>query len=116
MADMAEPLIDPDHDPYLWLEDVDGEESMAWVQERNRRAEAELMDSGFGSLEAELREILDATDRIPGVTRRVPRQVVGRISLVLNVGVVGSARPRCTSLGRFHEMASWGRSSLYSIR
>lgn len=46
----------------------------------------------------------------------VPRQVVGRISLVLNVGVVGSARPRCTSLGRFHEMASWGRSSLYSIR
>ncbi|CAM3666952.1 hypothetical protein BJ976_002191 [Micrococcus flavus] len=46
----------------------------------------------------------------------VPRQVVGRISLVLNVGVVGSARPRCTSLGRFHETASWGRSSLYSIR
>ena len=45
----------------------------------------------------------------------VPRQVVGRISLVLNVGVVGSARPRCTSLGRFHEMASWGLSSLYSI-
>lgn len=50
------------------------------------------------------------------VNEGVPRQVVGRISLVLNVGVVGSARPRCTSLGRFHEMASWGRSSLYSIR
>ena len=50
------------------------------------------------------------------IPKNVPRQVVGRISLVLNVGVVGSARPRCTSLGRFHETASWGRSSLYSIR
>jgi hypothetical protein len=38
--------------------------------------------------------------------RSVPRQVVGRISLVSNVGVVGSARPRCTSLGRFQAMAS----------
>ena len=59
------------------------------------------------------RTFWEATDQVP---RYVPRQVVGRISLVLNVGVVGSARPRCTSLGRFHEMASWGRSSLYSIR
>ena len=68
----------------------------------------------------ELARALDSTP-VPCVSRSslrvcVPRQVVGRISLVLNVGVVGSARPRCTSLGRFHEMASWGRSSLYSIR
>ena len=46
----------------------------------------------------------------------VPRQGVGRISLVSNVGVVGSARPRCTSLGRLKAMASWGRISLYSTR
>ncbi len=46
----------------------------------------------------------------------VPRQGVGRISLVSNVGMVGSARPRCTSLGRFQAMASWGRISLYSAR
>ena len=36
----------------------------------------------------------------------VPCQVVGRVSLVLNVGVSGVASPGCTSLGRFHEMAS----------
>ena len=36
----------------------------------------------------------------------VPRQVVGRISSVSNVGMVGSARPRCTSSGRFQEIAS----------
>lgn len=36
----------------------------------------------------------------------VPRQVVGRISSVSKVGVVGSARPRCTSSGRFQAIAS----------
>ena len=46
----------------------------------------------------------------------VARQVVGRISLLSKVGITGSARPRCTSLGRFQAMASWGRVSLYSMR
>ena len=46
----------------------------------------------------------------------VPRQVVGRFSLISKLGMVGSANPRCTSAGRFHEIASWGRVSLYSIR
>lgn len=36
----------------------------------------------------------------------VPRQVVGRISSVSKVGMAGSARPRCTSSGRFQEIAS----------
>ena len=40
------------------------------------------------------------------VVASVPRQVVGRVSLVLIVGVSGVASPGCTSLGRFHEMAS----------
>ena len=46
----------------------------------------------------------------------VPRQVVGRISSRSKLGMVGSARPRCTSSGRFQEIASCGRVSLYSIR
>ena len=48
--------------------------------------------------------------------KHVPRQVVGRFSLISKLGMVGSANPRCTSAGRFHEIASWGRVSLYSIR
>ncbi|MEV8360061.1 alkaline phosphatase family protein, partial [Microbacterium sp. NPDC076895] len=31
----------------------------------------------------------------------VPRQVFGRISSLSKLGMVGSARPRCTSIGRF---------------
>ena len=42
----------------------------------------------------------------------VPRQVVGRISSRSKLGMVGSARPRCTSRGRFQAIASWGRVSL----
>ena len=36
----------------------------------------------------------------------VPRQVAGRISSISKVGMVGSARPRCTSIGRFQAIAS----------
>lgn len=51
-----------------------------------------------------------------GYTARVPRQVVGRFCLVSNVGMVGSAKPRCTSCGRFQAIASCGRTVLYSMR
>ncbi|GAA1136263.1 prolyl oligopeptidase family serine peptidase [Nesterenkonia lutea] len=71
----AQPLIDPDRDPeqadpHLWLEEVDGEPALEWVHERNARAEERIKDAGFEPLRTQLREILDASDRIPGVTKR----------------------------------------------
>ncbi|MFF9016846.1 prolyl oligopeptidase family protein [Streptomyces sp. NPDC014870] len=60
-----------DHDPYLWLEDVEGEAALAWVAERNAETAAELaVGDGFADLKARLREALDASDRIPYTTRR----------------------------------------------
>ncbi|WP_435811299.1 prolyl oligopeptidase family serine peptidase [Streptomyces termitum] len=60
-------------DPYLWLEDVDGEDALAWVAERNAETEAELTAApGFDALADRLREVLDAVDRIPYTTRRGP--------------------------------------------
>ncbi|MFJ6866553.1 prolyl oligopeptidase family protein [Streptomyces termitum] len=60
-------------DPYLWLEDVDGEDALAWVAERNAETEAELATApGFDALADRLREVLDAVDRIPYTTRRGP--------------------------------------------
>ena len=41
-----------------------------------------------------------------GIGGHVPRQVVGRISSLSKVGMVGSASPRCTSIGRFQAIAS----------
>ncbi|MFF5766110.1 prolyl oligopeptidase family protein [Streptomyces tanashiensis] len=60
-----------DDDPYLWLEDISGEAALAWVAERNAEtADVLAADAGFAPLKARLREVLDASDRIPYTVRR----------------------------------------------
>ncbi|MFB6632992.1 prolyl oligopeptidase family protein [Streptomyces sp. NPDC056362] len=55
----------------MWLEDVSGEAALAWVAERNAEtAEALAADAGFTPLKARVREVLDASDRIPYTVRR----------------------------------------------
>lgn len=52
-------------DPYLWLEDVEGERALAWAREQNARSLAELQgDPRFGRFESAARTILEARDRI----------------------------------------------------
>ena len=80
MTDAALPAPDGSTDPHQWLEDVTGEDALAWVRERNARAEQELDGvpdppsadgaSLSGVLQEEIRQILDAADRIPAVTKR----------------------------------------------
>ncbi len=58
-------------DPHVGLEDVFGEAALNWVRQRNAQSEAVLQtDPRFDGLRKELREVLDASDRIPMVTRR----------------------------------------------
>jgi prolyl oligopeptidase len=58
-------------DPYQWLENVTGERALSWVRERNAETVAELTGGvRFEALRAEIREVLDSTDRIPSITRR----------------------------------------------
>ncbi|MGP9538708.1 prolyl oligopeptidase family serine peptidase [Brachybacterium sp. AOP43-C2-M15] len=84
------PAADGGSDPHQWLEEVTGEDALDWVRERNARAEAALDaipdPSAAGSstagssaaeggglaatLQRDIREILDAKDRIPGVVKR----------------------------------------------
>lgn len=56
-------------DPYLWLEDVGGKQPLTWVGERNAVTLAELAGARYESLEHDIRDILDADDRIPYVRR-----------------------------------------------
>lgn len=66
---MTEPSIP--EDPYRWLEDVSGETALEWVRERNAETVAEFTGSArFERLRSEIREVLDAEDRIPYVARR----------------------------------------------
>ncbi|MCS6711403.1 S9 family peptidase [Brachybacterium sp. EF45031] len=65
------PAPDGSDDPWLFLEDVTGDEALAWVRERNAETEQELDALPLtATLQQEIREILDAPDRIPGVTLR----------------------------------------------
>ena len=58
-------------DPYLWLEDVQGEPALAWVRERNAATEAVLCARpGFEATRRLILEVLDSREQIPQVTRR----------------------------------------------
>lgn len=56
-------------DPYLWLEEVEGEKALDWVKERNKVSEGQLKsDPQFASIEKDFRRILLAKDRLPGIS------------------------------------------------
>ncbi len=58
-------------DPYLWLEEVEGEKALDWVRARNKESLAVLEgDARFKPFEEQALEIVNAADRIPyGVYR-----------------------------------------------
>ncbi|WP_346960410.1 prolyl oligopeptidase family serine peptidase [uncultured Arthrobacter sp.] len=51
-------------DENIWLEEIYGEEQLAWVREQNARTEELLEDAEYGELENRILEVLDSTDRI----------------------------------------------------
>jgi prolyl oligopeptidase len=56
---------DADHDPNLWLEDIEGEAALAWVRAQNARALAQLTgDSRFAKLERDAIAIANDRDRL----------------------------------------------------
>jgi len=57
-------------DPFLWLEDIDGNEALDWVRERNESCVAEFSDDGFERMRSQALEVLDTDSRIPYVRRR----------------------------------------------
>jgi prolyl oligopeptidase len=60
-------------DPYLWLEDVSGEKSMAWVEEQNAKSRPAIeKDAGFHPLLNRFTEIATSRERIPAVSKLGP--------------------------------------------
>ncbi|MEO8699921.1 MAG: prolyl oligopeptidase family serine peptidase [Kofleriaceae bacterium] len=58
-------------DPYLWLEEVDAEKSLAWARERNKASKAELEAvPGFTQSRDRIRAILDSKEKTPYVNKR----------------------------------------------
>jgi len=58
-------------DPYLWLEEVQGEKALAWARERNAAARRQLeAHPRFSAMRERFVEILNSRDRIPYITRQ----------------------------------------------
>jgi prolyl oligopeptidase len=57
-------------DENVWLEEIYGEQQLAWVKEQNSRTEDLLEDADYVDLEGSILEVLDSTDRIAMVGKR----------------------------------------------
>jgi prolyl oligopeptidase len=67
----AQPVNSTLADPYLWLEDVQGDQALAWVRERNATSTA-LLEAAplFADNRAKVQAVLDNREQIPGISRR----------------------------------------------
>ncbi|MEO8059609.1 MAG: prolyl oligopeptidase family serine peptidase [Burkholderiales bacterium] len=67
---MAEAQTDP-VDPFLWLEDVQGEAALAWVRERNAESQKVLMARPeYKPTRERLLQVMNSKERIPYISRR----------------------------------------------
>ena len=67
----AQPVNSANMDPYLWLEEVQGDKALAWVRERNAVSTALLQAQPlFADNRAKVLDVLNNRDQIPHVTRR----------------------------------------------
>ena len=57
-------------DPFLWLEDITGDDALDWVRSHNEPTLAELCGERFELMQTEALEVLDTDARIPYVRRR----------------------------------------------
>ena len=69
----ARPTVaEPDDDPYLWLEDIEGTRALAWVEAENERTLKTFGGAQFAADRDTLAAILDRPDKLPLVVRRGP--------------------------------------------
>src|ERR1700686_1292202 len=60
----------PDDDPYLWLEEIEGDRALDFVEQQNRLTLQKFGGAGFIADRDTLAAIYDRPDNIPYVTRR----------------------------------------------
>ncbi|WP_337188409.1 prolyl oligopeptidase family serine peptidase [Phenylobacterium sp.] len=66
-----DPNADPnaDHDPYAWMEEIEGARAIEWAKAENARSLPQLQDDPrYAGLYADALKIATAKDRIPGVS------------------------------------------------
>ena len=67
----ARPTLEaPDDDPFLWLEEIEGAEALAWVEAQNEKTLARLSDDRVAADAQAVQAAMDRPDKIPHITRR----------------------------------------------
>jgi prolyl oligopeptidase len=65
------PTLDaPDDDPHIWLEEIEGQAPLAWIEQQNARTLARFAGRRFEADRNALAAIFDRRDNIPYVQRR----------------------------------------------
>ncbi len=63
-------LPTPEHDPYLWLEEIEGEKALEWVREQNKVTQQKLEAlPNFEKLHERVLTILDSEEKIPYISK-----------------------------------------------
>jgi prolyl oligopeptidase len=62
--------LDTTHDPYLWLEEIEGERAIAWVEAQNRASVTRLCDAEFEAEKSVLTAQFESDARIPAIVER----------------------------------------------
>jgi prolyl oligopeptidase len=70
MIDPRPTTEQPDDDPWLWLEEIDGSRALEWVTAQTAATMTRYADARFETDRDAIRDILDRPDNIPGITRR----------------------------------------------
>jgi prolyl oligopeptidase len=70
MTNPGPTLADPDNDPFLWLEDIDGARATAWADAQTHTTMARFGDANFAADRDELCALLDRPDNLPVPVRR----------------------------------------------
>ncbi|MER8530938.1 hypothetical protein [Mesorhizobium sp. M0809] len=68
--DFRPTLNAPYDDPHLWLEDVEGEQTLAWAASQSARTLGHFGGTQFDRDHEALTAIFDRPDKVPVITRR----------------------------------------------
>jgi prolyl oligopeptidase len=70
IVDVRPTVEAPDDDPYLWLEERESPQALAWVEAQNSATISRFFDSRFAADRDALKLIFDRPDNIPFPNRR----------------------------------------------
>lgn len=65
----SNPELEKDNDPFLWLEDIEGEKSLEWVKSQNKKSLSMLQNHPeYKNIYDKTLEFYQSTDKIPVIT------------------------------------------------